>query len=123
MPKFRLNALFLKNVNTINAQPRETTADGPRPPSAIVQPHPISKPKRLLLYPSSPENRLLFFSREKCMPSHPSMQKCLNCLKVQPPHPCHSGFNEAALISVVWVCVPLGIKLHTRGGYVCMVVS
>lgn len=51
------------------------------------------------------------------------MQESQNWLKVQqyplaapPPSPFHSGFNEAALIFVVWVCVPLGIKLRTQEG-------
>lgn len=35
-----------------------------------------------------------------------------------PRPPFHSGFNEATLIFVVWVCVPLGIN-----GYVSGVVS
>lgn len=38
------------------------------------------------------------------------------CLPGRPPS--HTGFNEAALIPFVWVCVPLGIKLHTQEGRV-----
>lgn len=34
----------------------------------------------------------------------------------QPPSSIHSGLNEAALIFVVWVCVPLGIKRRTQEG-------
>lgn len=57
------------------------------------------------------------------------MQEWLNCLKVHQLASCsrvvpksHTGFNEVALIPIVWVCVPEGIKLHTQeeGAMVCI---
>lgn len=61
------------------------------------------------------------------------MQEWLNCLKVHQLASCsrvvpksHTGFNEVALIPIVWVCVPEGIKLHTQEEgamvYICLVV-
>ena len=101
----------------------------PGPPrSAIVPPHPINSSERLLLYPFSPQNRLWgFFPGKNARPlAPPPMQERLSCLQEPPAAPLiprsspppHTGFNEAALIRIVWVCVPLGIKLHTQEGRV-----
>lgn len=45
--------LFVIDVNMMTIHPQKASSPPPRPPSAIVPPHPISGPKRLLLYPSS----------------------------------------------------------------------
>lgn len=53
------------------------------------------------------------------MPSHPHHATAAEPSEGAPPtHPSHTGFNEAALIPIVWVCGPLGIKLHTQEGRV-----
>lgn len=95
----------------------------PPTPSAIVPPHPICGPKRLLLYPSSPWNRLLcFFPGKSACPliPHARVTELAEGASTHPPPqspthrpshpptlghpPSHTGCNEAALISFVWVC-------------------
>lgn len=48
------------------------------------------------------------------------MHQLASCSRVVPKS--HTGFNEVALIPIVWVCVPEGIKLHTQeeGAMVCI---
>lgn len=117
---------FVRDVNVMTVQSqtgqsRHPTSPPTTTPSAIVPPHHISRPKRLLLYPSGPWNRLLCsFPGKNARPliPHAKLTELAEGASTHPPSqspthrpshpPSHTGCNEAALISFVWVCLPLG---------------
>lgn len=105
--------------------PQKASSRPPAPLSYCASTPPPAGQKASYSTPPVPRiDSSVFFPGKKMHALSPPTQEWLNRLKEhQPPlPPSHTGFNEAALIRIVWVCVPLGIKLHThRGGYgVCL---
>lgn len=91
-------------------------------PSAIVPPHPSSHQKGFYCIPLVPRIDSSVFFPGKCTPSHPPCKRGWAIWRHPTQLPGRSqsqiGFNEASLIPIVWVCVPLGLKLHTQEGRV-----
>lgn len=122
----QIKCLFVSDVNMMTVHPQKASSRPPAPPQPLCHHTPSAAQKGSYCIPPVPGiDSSVFFPGKK--PSRPPMQEWLNHLKAhQPPPtppsrvvpPSHTGFNEAALILIVWVCVPLGIKLHTQEGRV-----